>query len=176
MQLLNITVQLLNIAVQLENNCLATNGKIYTGYVIINDNHAVVQVMNISPMAVTIYRGTKLGKFTPLTELLIVEESPQQQPCQQTSSTIPPTLDIDFIHSHQQDLLTITIYLQLMLTLWGSLLWLDMPSIPKDHPFVNICIANLLLCRMLLILRSRRCLGKGLFNQVLVCGLHQSLW
>ena len=34
MQLLNITVQLLNIAVQLENNCTATNGKIYTGYAI----------------------------------------------------------------------------------------------------------------------------------------------
>ena len=34
MQLLNITVQLLNIAVQLENNCTATNGKIYTSYVI----------------------------------------------------------------------------------------------------------------------------------------------
>ena len=33
-QLLNITVQLLNIAVQLENNCTATNGKIYTGYAI----------------------------------------------------------------------------------------------------------------------------------------------
>ena len=32
-QLLNITVQLLNIVVQLENNCTATNGKIYTGYV-----------------------------------------------------------------------------------------------------------------------------------------------
>ena len=26
------TVQLLNITVQLENNCIATNGKIYTGY------------------------------------------------------------------------------------------------------------------------------------------------
>ena len=33
-QLLNIAVQLLNIAVQLENNCTATNGKIYTGYAI----------------------------------------------------------------------------------------------------------------------------------------------
>ena len=33
-QLLNITVQLLNITVQLENNCTATNGKIYTGYAI----------------------------------------------------------------------------------------------------------------------------------------------
>ena len=33
-QLLNITVQLLNIAVQLENNCTATNGKIYAGYAI----------------------------------------------------------------------------------------------------------------------------------------------
>ena len=40
-QLLNIAVQLLNIAVQLENNCTATNGKIYTGYAIksvINNN------------------------------------------------------------------------------------------------------------------------------------------
>ena len=34
MQLLNITVQLLNIAVQLENNCMATNSKIYISYAI----------------------------------------------------------------------------------------------------------------------------------------------
>ena len=31
------------------------------------DNHAVVQVMKISPTAVTICGGAKLGEFTPLT-------------------------------------------------------------------------------------------------------------
>ena len=38
-----ITVQLLNIAVQLENNCTATNGKIYTGYAINQGNEPVSQ-------------------------------------------------------------------------------------------------------------------------------------
>ena len=64
--------------------------------------------------------------------------------------------------------MTIRIYLQVMRTLWDALVWLDMPSILKDHPFINLCTANLLFCRMLLILRSRRCLSKGLSNQVLV--------
>ena len=78
---------------------------------VFRDNHAVVQVINISPTAVTIYGGAKLGEFTPLTDLLLVE-SPQQQPCQQGTSTIPPMLDIDFTHSalspsQQQDLLTL---------------------------------------------------------------------
>lgn len=49
---------------------------------VFNGNHAVVQIMNISPTAVTIYGGAKLGEFIPVTELLLVEESPQQQPCQ----------------------------------------------------------------------------------------------
>ena len=76
-----------------------------------NDNHAVVQIMKISPTAATIYSGINLEEFTPLTELQLVE-SLQQQPCQQTLSTIPATLDIDFTHSklspsQQQDLLTL---------------------------------------------------------------------
>ena len=67
--------------------------------------------MNISPTAATIYSGTKLGEFTPLTELLLVE-LPQQQPCQETLSTIPAMLDNNFTHStlspsQQQDLLTL---------------------------------------------------------------------
>ena len=78
---------------------------------VFNDNHGVVQIMNISPTAITIYSATKLGEFTPLTELLLVE-SLQQQPCQRTLSTIPATLGIDFTHStlspsQQQDLLTL---------------------------------------------------------------------
>ena len=62
------------------------------------DNHTVVQVMNISPTAVTIYGGAKFKEFTPLTELLLLQ-SPQQQPCQQHLSTIPLMLNIDFTHS-----------------------------------------------------------------------------
>ena len=45
------------------------------------DNHTIVQVMNISPTAVTIYGGAKFREFTPLSELLLLQ-SPQQQPCQ----------------------------------------------------------------------------------------------
>ena len=32
---------------------------------VFNDNHAVIQVMNISRTAVTIYSNAKLGEFTP---------------------------------------------------------------------------------------------------------------
>ena len=39
---------------------------------VFNDNHVVVQIMNISPAAVTICGGAKLGEFMPLTELLLV--------------------------------------------------------------------------------------------------------
>ena len=52
---------------------------------VFNNNHAVVQVMNISPTTVTIYRGTKLGEFIPLMELQLVE-SQQQQAYQPPSS------------------------------------------------------------------------------------------
>ena len=59
---------------------------------VLNDNHAVVQVMNIIVQtAITIYGGAKLGKFTPLMKLLLVVESLKQQFCQQTLSTIPGT-------------------------------------------------------------------------------------
>ena len=44
---------------------------------VFNGAQAVVQIINLSPTTVTIYQGTKLGEFTPQTELLLVE-SPQQ--------------------------------------------------------------------------------------------------
>ena len=74
---------------------------------VFNSTHAIVQVMNINPTAVTLYGGTKLGEFTPLEELLLVET-----PCQNSSLNCPPKLNIDFTHgtlslSQQQDLLNL---------------------------------------------------------------------
>ena len=74
---------------------------------VFNSTHAIVQVMNINPTAVTLYGGTKLGEFTPLEELLLVKT-----PCQNSSLNCPPKLNIDFTHStlslsQQQDLLNL---------------------------------------------------------------------
>lgn len=67
---------------------------------IFNGNHSVVQVTNDSLTAATIHQGTKLGGFTPKTEVVLVESQQQQQPgrcsCKSALSTI---LDIDLIHS-----------------------------------------------------------------------------
>ena len=76
-----------------------------------NSNYAIVQIININPTAATLYGGTKLGKFTPLKELLLIE-TPQQQPCQNPSLDSPPKLNIDFTQStisqsQQQDLLNL---------------------------------------------------------------------
>ena len=71
---------------------------VLTFSLVFHDDHAVVQIINFSQTAVTIYGGAKLGEFTPLIELLLVE-SPQQQTCQQALSTIPHMLNIDFIHT-----------------------------------------------------------------------------
>ena len=67
---------------------------------VFNSNHAIIQVMNINPTAVTLYGDTKLGEFMPLKELLLVETPPNS----------PPKLNIDFTHgilsqSQQQELL-----------------------------------------------------------------------
>ena len=40
-----------------------------------NGNLAVMQVMNISPTPLTIHQGTKLGEYTPLAELLLVDSA-----------------------------------------------------------------------------------------------------
>ena len=70
---------------------------------------AVIQVMNISPTAVTIYQGTKLGQFTPLTELLLIDSPQPSQPPSTTSSALT---DVDLSQSElsptqQQDLLAL---------------------------------------------------------------------
>ena len=64
--------------------------------------------MNTSPTPVTIYQGTTLGQFTPLSELLLVES---QQPASPATSS--PTLsDVDLSESalspnQQQELLVL---------------------------------------------------------------------
>ena len=75
---------------------------------ITSDSLAIIQVMNTSPTPVTIYRGTTLGQFTPLSELLLVES---QQPASPATSS--PTLsDVDLSESalspnQQQELLAL---------------------------------------------------------------------
>lgn len=78
---------------------------------VFNGTQAFVQIINLSPTTVTIYQGTKLGEFTPQTELLLVEspQQQQQQPSKLTSSTLP---DVDLAHctlspKQQQDLLAL---------------------------------------------------------------------
>ena len=51
--------------------------------------HALLQVMNISPTAVTIYKGTKVGTITPLSELCMVDAI-------EHSSMSQSTPDVDF--------------------------------------------------------------------------------
>ena len=73
-----------------------------------SDNCAVIQVVNTSPSPVTIYRGTTLGQFTPLSELLLVESQPPASP----SSDSFPLSDInlsdsELSYNQQQELLAL---------------------------------------------------------------------
>ena len=61
-----------------------------------SDSLAVIQVINTSPTPVTIYQGTTLGQFTPLSELLLVES---QQPPLPTASSQATAADIDLAGS-----------------------------------------------------------------------------
>ena len=53
---------------------------------------AVIQVMNISPGAVTIYKGTKVGNITPLSDLLAVDNEYLDHPPPPTSDL--PNIDL----------------------------------------------------------------------------------
>ena len=58
-----------------------------------SDSLAIIQIMNTSPTPVTIYQGTTLGQFTPVSELLLVEL--QQSPLPATySPAIPADIDL----------------------------------------------------------------------------------
>ena len=89
-----------------------------------NNSLAIIQVMNISPIPVTIYQGTTLGKFTPLSELLLVES---QQPASPATSSPTTLSDIDLTGSvlspdQQQELFTLLYdYTDLFATNNGSL-------------------------------------------------------
>ena len=62
---------------------------------VLSNRRALLQVMNISPTAVTIYKGTKLGTITPLSELCMVDATEQ-------SSVSQSALDVDFTESMSQ--------------------------------------------------------------------------
>ena len=89
-----------------------------------NNSLAIIQVMNISPTPVTIYQGTTLGQFTPLSELLLVES---QQPASPATSSPTTLSDIDLTGSvlspdQQQELFTLLCdYTDLFATNNGSL-------------------------------------------------------
>ena len=73
-----------------------------------SDSHAIIQVMNTNPTPVTIYQGTTLGEFTPLSELLLVESHPPASPV----ANSPTLSDIDLSESalspeQQQELLAL---------------------------------------------------------------------
>ena len=115
-----------------------------------NGNHAVVQVMNISPTAVTVYT---------FPELLLVESQQQQQ---QPVSSVSTDLDIDLTHctistSQKQELV---MYSQLMITLLDVLQLYAMPSTLKYLPFGNPCVGSLLPCRVLSTLKLIRFFNK----------------
>ena len=57
---------------------------------VVRGDHALMQIMNISPAAVTIYKGTKMGKITPLSDLLMVEST--EQPT--VPQPVPPNINL----------------------------------------------------------------------------------
>ena len=59
---------------------------------VLSDRRALLQVMNISPTAVTIYKGTKVGTITSLSELCMVDATEQ-------SSMSQSAPDVDFTES-----------------------------------------------------------------------------
>ena len=57
-----------------------------------NGHLAVNQVMHISPTPLTIYQGTKLGEYTPLAELLLIDTPHSRHPPAPTSAL--PDVDL----------------------------------------------------------------------------------
>lgn len=72
---------------------------------IVCGNRALIEVINISPTAVTIYKNTKVGTITPLSELLMVDTNKQPLP-QSDLSNIDLT-ESDLSSDQRQQLLTL---------------------------------------------------------------------
>ena len=84
---------------------------------ILSDRCALLQVMNISPTAITIYKGTKVGTITPLSELCMVDATKQSSMSQsvphvdftESMSKFAPNVDFTELDlsAGQQQLLTL---------------------------------------------------------------------
>jgi len=62
---------------------------------VLNGNQALIQVINVSPAPVTIYKNTRVGDITPLSELLTVDAT--EQPLSQSAP-----LNVDLTDSSDQ--------------------------------------------------------------------------
>ena len=72
---------------------------------ILGDNHAFTWVMNISPEAVTIYKGTSVGNITPLPELLMADAI--EQPVSHCVPLGVDSIDLRLSSDQQQELLAL---------------------------------------------------------------------
>ena len=67
-----------------------------------------IQVMNISPTPLTIYQGTKLGEYIPLTELLLIDTPHSSHPPAPTSTLPDVNLSqCELSPTQQQELLAL---------------------------------------------------------------------
>ena len=73
-----------------------------------NGHLAVIQVMNISPTPLTIHQGTKLGEYTPLAELLLIDTPHSSHPPASTSALPDVNLSqCELSPTQQQELLAL---------------------------------------------------------------------
>ena len=111
----------------------------------INDNQATIQVMNISPSPIKLFKGMKLGIVTTEQNILSVSEEESKSTLQ-----IPSFDNLDFPHlssSERTELVNLYSYLPYLVTffhqlivLGDTLLLLNILSRPLDHPFASLFV------------------------------------
>ena len=74
-------------------------------------HNMVLQVVNASPTPTTVYKGTKLGTFAPISQVRPINVVQEGEPLMETGST-PPDIDLagtDLSPSEQQQLLNLLV-------------------------------------------------------------------
>jgi len=74
------------------------------------NNHALIQVMNMSPTSVKLYQGTKIGEMTSLADIHLVETQDSKSPGINTCDHELPKIDMTgstMSPAQQQELLTL---------------------------------------------------------------------